>query len=88
MRRIIRDCNDEAFQQSSKEIVLLPPFSCHILRHTFTTRMCEKGLNIKVIQDVLGHTDVSTTLNIYADATEDLKKSEFQHLDFQLKSPV
>lgn len=88
LRRIIRDCNDEAFQQGNKEMVLLPPFSCHILRHTFTTRMCAKGLNIKVIQDVLGHTDVSTTLNIYADATEDLKKSEFQHLDFQLKSPV
>ena len=40
-------------------------------RHTFTTRMCEAGVNIKVIQDALGHTDISTTLNIYADVTKD-----------------
>ena len=33
-------------------------------------------MNIKVIQDTLGHADVSTTLNIYADATKDLKKRE------------
>ena len=61
--------------------VLLPNFSCHSLRHTFTTRMCEAGINVKVIQDVLGHTDVTTTLNIYADATKDLKKREFENLD-------
>ena len=32
-------------------------------------------------QDVLGHTDITTTLNIYADATRDLKKKEFENLD-------
>ena len=46
--------------------------------------MCEKGVNIKVIQDVLGHADVSTTLNIYTDATKELKKSEFELLDAKL----
>ena len=77
LRRIIRDCNDEILLQGKKNPLLLPHFSCHSLRHTFTTRMCEAGVNIKVIQDALGHADVSTTLNIYADATRDLKKSEF-----------
>lgn len=76
LRRIIRDCNDEILLQGKKNPLLLPHFSCHSLRHTFTTRMCEAGVNIKVIQDALGHADVSTTLNIYADATRDLKKSE------------
>lgn len=33
---------------------------------------------MKVIQDVLGHADIGTTMNIYADATEDLKSREFQ----------
>lgn len=56
--------------------VLLPRFSCHSLRHTFTTRLCETGVNVKVIQDVLGHSDISTTMNIYADATKDLKEKE------------
>ena len=77
IKRIVRDCNDEILLKNEMPEVLLPPFSCHILRHTFTTRMCEAGINVKVVQDVLGHTDVSTTLNIYANVTEEFKKQEF-----------
>ena len=47
----------------------------------FTTRMCEAGVNVKVIQDALGHKDVSTTLNIYTDVTKELRKSEFEGLE-------
>ena len=78
LRRIIRDCNDEMLAKGSRDPVLLPHFSCHTLRHTFTTRMCEAGVNVKVIQDALGHADVSTTLNIYADVTKELQRSEFE----------
>lgn len=81
IKRIIRDCNDEQFLKSDNPKVLLPHFSCHTLRHTFTTRMCEAGVNVKVIQDALGHTDVSTTLNIYTDVTKELKRVEFEGLD-------
>ena len=81
IRRIIRDCNDEVLQKGEENPVLLPHFSCHSLRHTFTTRMCEAGVNIKVIQDTLGHADISTTLNIYADVTKELKREEFAGLD-------
>ena len=81
IRRIIRDCNDEQFLHSDEPDVLLPHFSCHSLRHTFTTRMCEAGVNIKVIQDALGHSDISTTLNIYADVTKEMKTAEFKGLD-------
>ena len=81
IKRIIRDCNDEQFEKSEEPEVLLPNFSCHTLRHTFTTRMCEAGVNVKVIQDILGHTDISTTLNIYADVTKELRKSEFDGLE-------
>lgn len=81
IRRIIRDCNDEQFLKDENPNVLLPHFSCHSLRHTFATRMCEAGVNIKVIQDALGHRDISTTLNIYTDVTKELKCSEFDGLD-------
>ena len=80
---IIRDCNDEVLAKNPNSTVFLPRFSCHTLRHTFTTRMCEAGVNIKVIQDALGHSDISTTLNIYADVTKELRKSEFGNLDRQ-----
>lgn len=81
IQRIIRDCNDEELLKNEKATVLLPHFSCHSLRHTFTTRMCEAGVNVKVIQDTLGHKDIATTLNIYADVTKELKKDAFDGLD-------
>lgn len=59
----------------------MPNFSCHTLRHTFATRMCEMGINLKVIQDVLGHADFDTTMNVYTDATKDFKLQEFRELD-------
>lgn len=79
LKRIIRDANFEALKKnpSIKEEDLLPNFSCHTLRHTFTTRLIESGMNIKVIQEALGHSDIQTTLNIYADVTKDLKRDEF-----------
>lgn len=86
IRRIIRDCNDEQFLKHENPNVLLPHFSCHSLRHTFATRMCEAGVNIKVIQDALGHRDISTTLNIYTDVTKKLKCSEFAGLDLYFKT--
>ena len=81
IRRIIRDCNDEVLMKGEDDPVLLPHFSCHTLRHTFTTRMCEAGVNVKVIQDTLGHADIATTLNIYADVSKELKQTEFIGLD-------
>lgn len=86
IRRIIRDCNDEQFLKNENPEVLLPHFSCHSLRHTFATRMCEAGVNVKVIQDTLGHRDISTTLNIYTDVTKELKRSEFAGLDLYFKT--
>lgn len=86
IRRIIRDCNDEQLLKDENAKVLLPHFSCHTLRHTFTTRMCEAGVNVKVIQEALGHTDISTTLNIYTDVTKELRKTEFEGLDTFFKN--
>lgn len=84
IKRIIRDCNFEQLAKADKNggdgLVLLPPFSCHTLRHTFTTRLCEAGINVKVIQDVLGHSDVSTTLNIYADVTKEMQRLAVEQL--------
>ena len=42
--------------------VLLPDFSCHSLRHTFTTRLVEAGVNIKVIQELCGHSRSDVTI--------------------------
>lgn len=83
LKRMIADCNREQLANNPKnaDVTLLPNFSCHILRHTFATRLCESGINIKVIQDVLGHADFDTTMNVYTDATKDFKQQEFRELD-------
>ena len=44
----------------------LPRFSFHALRHTFATRMLEANVSAKVVQDILGHSDVTLTLNTYS----------------------
>ena len=80
LRRIIRDCNYEVLDKGEKDVVILPRFSNHSLRHTFTTRMCEAGVNIKAMQDILGHADAETTLQIYADANEQMATGFFAYL--------
>ena len=48
--------------------------SLHSLRHTFATRCIEAGMQPKVLQHILGHSDIRITLNTYCDAFEN-----FQH---------
>ena len=88
IRRIIRDCNYEVLEKHKgrKEPVLLPHFSCHSLRHTFATRLCEMDVNIKVIQDTLGHSDISTTMDIYTDVTKVFKINTFKKLNKPAKT--
>ena len=88
-RAIERDCNFEVLdKENGEDAVILPKFSNHSLRHAFTTRMCEAGVNIKAMQEILGHADAETTMDIYAEATKDLKKSELINFEDYFKRIV
>ena len=63
---------------------LLPHFSCHNLRHTFCTRLCENETNLKVIQDIMGHRNIKTAMEIYAEATKETKTHSFEKLNGKL----
>ncbi len=56
----------------------------HNLRHTFCTRLCENETNLKIIQDIMGHKDISTTMEIYAEATKEAKAHSFANLNGKL----
>ncbi len=55
-------------------------YRCHHLRHTFCTRLCENDVNPKVIQVIMGHSDITTTMNIYAEVTKEKKIQTFDDL--------
>lgn len=56
----------------------------HALRHTFATRCIEAGFDVKTLSEILGHTDVKTTLNRYVHSSYQLKQQNME----KLKSPV
>lgn len=59
--------------------VQIPKVTPHVCRHTFCSRMAAKRMNPKTLQYIMGHSDVSVTLNTYThlgfeDAAEEMKK--------------
>ena len=88
IKRIVENYNAEEIVNAEKQkrkAIIVPKFSCHILRHTFCTRFCENETNIKVIQSVMGHADIQTTYDIYAEVTDLKKKESFENLAKNLK---
>lgn len=88
LRRIISEYNEEEKGLSDfekRDPCYLPKFSSHILRHTFCTRMCENEPNIKVVQDVMGHRNIRTTMDVYNEATAKKKQETFASLEGKIK---
>lgn len=86
--RICRDYNAEEntlAEAANREPELLPHFSVHNLRHTFCTRFCENETNLKIIQEIMGHADISTTMNVYNEATKEKKMESFANLKGKIK---
>lgn len=83
IKRILNQYNADEVVRAKKERrepIILPDFSCHHLRHTFCTRLCEHETNLKVIQAIMGHKNIETTMDIYAEATEEKKQESFENL--------
>lgn len=88
INRIVRDYNAKETAKATaenREPALIRHFSVHNLRHTFCTRFCENETNLKTIQEIMGHSNISTTMDIYAEATEAAKQEAFKNLDGKIK---
>lgn len=89
IKSIIERYNSEEVLNARREHrdpVILPHFTCHHLRHTFCTRLCEADVNLKVIQQIMGHKNISTTLDIYAEVSETKKQDDLKEFAEKFKN--
>lgn len=64
----------------------LPKITPHICRHTFCSNMAKRGMNPKTLQYIMGHSDISVTLNTYTHIKYEDAVAEFKRLKIS-KSP-
>lgn len=63
----------DAYNKQEREIaidedrdpIFIPPITPHVFRHTACTRYAEDGMDIKVLQNLMGHSSINMTMNIY-----------------------
>ncbi len=78
--------------------VQMPNITPHVCRHTYCSNMAKSGMNPKTLQYLMGHSDISVTMNTYThwdmeDAADELKKMEEvenvrKELEKQQEKPV
>ena len=59
----------------------IPDIRFHDLRHTFASLLLEAGESLKVIQELLGHSSINTTMDIYTHITKQGKANAVNKLD-------
>lgn len=63
--------------------VQMPPVTPHVCRHTYCSNMAKSGINPKTLQYLMGHSDISVTLNVYTHVNFDDAKEELERLSLQ-----
>ena len=60
----------------------LDNYNFHVLRHTFATKCVECQVDIKSLSEILGHTSVNITLNVYVHSSFSIKKTQLNKLNY------
>lgn len=71
---------EKAAKADGRDPELIADFTCHKLRHTYAARAVENDVNPKLLQAVLGHKDMSTTMDVYAEFRTAKRKEAFEGL--------
>lgn len=70
-----------AYNKSGEKKVQMPHISAHILRHTGCTRMSEAGIDPKVLQYIMGHSNISVTMEVYNHVSTERSHKEIEKLE-------
>ncbi|MDR2833377.1 MAG: site-specific integrase [Streptococcaceae bacterium] len=68
-------------KRDNREPKYLPNITSHILRHTGCTRLAELGMDIRTLQEVMGHSSINVTMRVYNHVDEVRMQSEFERID-------
>lgn len=60
--------------------IQMPRVTPHVCRHTFCSKMAKSGMNPKTLQYIMGHADISVTLNVYTHVSVDDAKEEMKRV--------
>ena len=58
---VLESVLQKAVKRAARQAGIDKKVGCHTLRHSFATHMLENGVNIRILQELLGHADVKTT---------------------------
>ena len=79
--RLIPNSNYDSYLEKICNKAGIEKISMHTLRHTFATRCIESGMKPKTVQKILGHANISMTMDLYVHVTEDEKEKEMQKFE-------
>lgn len=83
LNSIVRDYNYSEINIANTKGIkpeLLPHLSVHILRHTACTKMARSGIDIKVLQYIMGHTNIAVTMEVYNHVDIERVKNELDRI--------
>lgn len=69
---------NSAFKRMIKNVGITNKYSLHCLRHSYATRCIEAGVELPVLQVMMGHADIQTTINAYGDIYKYLEVQNHQ----------
>lgn len=79
--RLLPNSNYDRYLEKICDKAGIERISMHTLRHTFATRCIESGMKPKTLQKILGHANISMTMDLYVHVTEEEKDKEMQQFE-------
>ncbi len=73
--------NNLEMAYNEKHSEKIPHLSAHVLRHTGCTIYASQGMETKALQYLMGHADVSVTMNVYNHGSYERTESEMKRLE-------